>query len=354
LSLIAAFFTLTNPDALLRWGYIPVPLGMPSAFQRGASALSSLFVHLDPLHLMGNMLFLAAVGPAVERAAGPFRMLLVFFLAGIVGVVAHHFASLTIFPKVSAEPLAGSSAAIAGLIGYAWLRFHRAKVPLLPNLWAPVWIVILVWLALQAAGAWFSSVQFSASTAYFAHLGGFVAGFFLAFPLGAAAGAEDEAWQEHLAAASRRGKGATAAVLKNRMAESGDFAAVAQLAALSEEEGRIPEASDLYVRLVIDSASHRAAAITRLAHLGMLDRVPRQTRFRLARAASEQPAVVALLLESLADEPADAISPSILEALANLDEVDPVRAMDAARRILKDYSLSPEAERIRSKYPGLS
>jgi membrane associated rhomboid family serine protease len=354
-SLVAAFFTLTNPDSLLRWGHIPTPLGEPTPFHRFASALTSLFVHLDPLHLLGNMLVLAAVGPSVERAAGAWKLLVVFFIAGLLGVAAHHAASLIVLPAIAGDALAGSSGAIAGLIGYAWLRFHRARVPLLPSVWVPVWVVILVWLGLQVGGAWFSASQFGSSVAYFAHLVGFVAGFLLAFPLGASAAAADEAWQEHLAKATHRGTMATVAVLKNRSVEMGDAGALAELAANLESDGETEEATKVYARLLTESADHAALATTRLAVLRRLGSVSRPERLGVALGlGAEQREAAALILDSLVDEPADRLTPSALEALVETwCAVDLGSARSAARRLMADYALSPEADRVRSRYPDL-
>ena len=342
LSLVAAFFTLTNSDSLLRWGYIPQPLGDPTAFQRIATAFTSLFVHLDPLHLLGNMLVLAAVGPAVERAAGTWKLLLVFFVSGLVGVAAHHVATNTVSTAIASEPLAGSSAAIAGLIGYAWLRFHRAKVPLLPSLWVPVWGVILVWVFLQAAGAWFSATQFGAQVAYFAHIFGFAAGFLLAFALGAAASAANEAWEEHLREAATHGSATTAAVLRGR----DDTASLTQLAKTLDDSGERDEAAGVFAKLALDP-SHTDDAVTRLAAMGKLGLVARTDRMRIAQSAS--PNTAGLLLDSLINEPDDAITPAALEALAAQHN-----DANAARRLLAEYSLSPEADRVRAKYPELT
>jgi len=353
-SLVAAFFTLTSPDSLLRWGYIPTPLGEPTPLHRALSALTSLFVHLDPLHLLSNMLVLAAVGPAVERAAGAWKLLIVFFVAGLIGVAMHHAFSVSVTPALAGEALAGSSGAISGLIGFAWPRFHRSRVPLLPSVWIPVWAVILAWLALQLGGAWFSAAQFGSSVAYFAHLAGFVAGFLLALFLGATAAAADEAWQDHLTKVSKRGSGAALAALKNRASETGDPDAIAELAARLEGDD-VEKATAIYSQLLLRASEHSATAATRLAAMHRLDIVSRQDRLRVAQylAANHRDAA-ALLLDSVVSETADRLTPSALAALVDLwYQVDSAAARQAARRLLADYSLSPEAERVRLRCPDL-
>ena len=348
ISLVAASFTLTDPDSLLRWGYIPQPLGSPTTVQRIATAVTSLIVHLDPLHLLGNMLVLAAVGPAVERAVGMWKLLLVFLVSGLIGVAAHHVAATTATPAIAGEPLAGSSAAIAGLIGYAWLRFHRAKVPLLPNLWAPVWVVILVWVVLQAGGAWFSSIQFGAPVAYFAHLFGFVAGFALGLIFGAAATATNEAWEEHLREAAKHGHSTKAAVLRGRS----DAGSQAQLAMTLLQSGELDQAAAIYAKLAQESGRVEDA-VTRLASMGKLGLIPRADRMRMA--SNSESDTAGLLLDSLLHEPDDSLTPAALEAAVDLQaRVNPNVAKSAVRRLLNEYALSPEAERIRTKYPELT
>lgn len=284
------------------------------------------------------MLVLAAIGPAVERATGWWKLLLVFFVAGLCGVAAHHAAAITVLQGMSGEALAGSSAAIAGLVGYAWLRFHRARVPLLPSFWAPVWLVILVWVVLQAAGAWFSASQFGAPIAYFAHIFGFVAGFLLAFPLGAAAGAADEAWQEHLDEASKRSPAARTQALRTK----GDSASLAELAESHEAGGEREAAVGAYLQLFeADPAFENAMAVSKLANFGALDRLSRAERMRIGTAlATDHPSAAALLFDSVANEPADGLTPAALEAI-----VRTTGDQAAKRRLLTEYSLSPEAER---------
>ena len=80
------------------------------------SALTCLFLH-DPqniLHLLGNLVFLAAVGPLVESEVGPLRFVVVYVLAGLAGVAAHWSVAAS---SGVGTPLIGASSAIAGCVG---------------------------------------------------------------------------------------------------------------------------------------------------------------------------------------------------------------------------------------------
>lgn len=350
--LVAAAFTLTDADTLLRYGYTPEPAAALPLLQRAISAVTSLFVHLDPFHLLANMLFLAAVGPAVERAAGWWRLLILFLVAGLVGVAAHHFASVSVLRATATEPLAGSSAALAGVVAYAGLRFHRARVPLLPKWYVPVWTLVIVWLALQGLGAWFSAAQFGSSVAFVAHLGGFVAGFGLALAFGAPKQADAEAKTDRIERAARLGESAHRAALD----DLGTGDAVLRLARHLDDTGDTDGAIAKYLAVVGSSpVDAKAAAVLRLASLGKLSLIDEPGRLRTAQELERaHPSEAALLLQSVLDGSPENTTPELLARLVDLQAAtDEASAKRAARRLVADFGPSPEAERIRLRYPEL-
>ncbi|MCH8273687.1 MAG: rhomboid family intramembrane serine protease, partial [Armatimonadetes bacterium] len=171
-NLVAAAFLLGIPAEATAWGFIPEPFVAQTLLERVYRALTSMFVHISPVHLLANLVLLAAVGPPVEQAAGPWRFLLVYFVGGFLGVGAH-WAMVTAAQPLAADlPLVGASAPLAALIGYAWLRFYRARVPLFPKVGVPVWAVVAFWVALQVVGGLMANRQYGAPVAYWAHLGG--------------------------------------------------------------------------------------------------------------------------------------------------------------------------------------
>ena len=146
--------------------------------------LTSTFLHGGVLHLGGNMLYLWIFGDNVEDSMGSLRFLLFYFLCGAVAALTE----VMINPG-SAIPLIGASGAIAGVLAAYLLSFPRAKVRVMLVIlvfvrWIklPAFIVLGLWVALQfiaVPSALMASQAGTGGVAYFAHIGGFVAGLVL-------------------------------------------------------------------------------------------------------------------------------------------------------------------------------
>jgi len=134
--------------------------------------VSYMFLHGGWLHLIGNMAFLWVFGDNVEDALGHARFLIFYVLCGIAGGLAHSLA----MPE-SASPLVGASAGISGLVG-AYLMLHPnvriwvlmfMRIPLrIPAIWP-----LGAWIAFQLWSLWSAG---DAETAWWAHIGGLLAG----------------------------------------------------------------------------------------------------------------------------------------------------------------------------------
>jgi membrane associated rhomboid family serine protease len=171
-----------------------VPADVSAALARGDilspalfAILTSMFLHGGWLHLGGNMLYLWIFGNNVEDTLG--RAVFVgFYLVG--GVVAA-FAQIAIEPA-SEVPMIGASGAIAAALGAYLVLFPRARVQSLVFLGffyqllsVPAVIVLVFWFVLQvvdALGALSLGAGAEGGVAFFAHVGGFVAGAVLAVP----------------------------------------------------------------------------------------------------------------------------------------------------------------------------
>jgi membrane associated rhomboid family serine protease len=158
-------------DAVLPDGYALVP---PSL-----TLLTSLFLHGSFLHLLGNMLFLQVFGDNVEDSMGHWRF--VGFYLGCGAIAGLTYAAMSTAPE---DPLIGASGAVAGVIG-AYLVLHpRAHVWGLVMNVVPLRIraswALGLWLAVQIYQVMFGV---ETSTAWWAHIGGFVAGVVLVLPL---------------------------------------------------------------------------------------------------------------------------------------------------------------------------
>ena len=163
------------------WGMVPARV---MAGQGGETLISHMFLHAGWMHLIGNMLFLWIFGDNLEAEMCHIPFLL-FYLAG--GLAA---AGLEVLADPGAPvPMVGASGAVAGVMGGYLLLYPRARVDVLFffivffRIFAlPAWAVLAAWFGLQL----FSGLATSASdggVAYWAHVGGFVAGLVLCVPL---------------------------------------------------------------------------------------------------------------------------------------------------------------------------
>ena len=178
----ATALTDTNALSWFYYHYALIPARLTSG-EGYTGLLTSMFLHAGLLHLAGNMLFLFIFGDNIEdrMGHGPFAA---FYLG--CGIAAG-LAQVAIDP-ISAVPTVGASGAIAGVMGGYLLLFPRARVDIILILIVffkifpvPAWIVLGVWFAMQAFGGF--GAQADGGVAYWAHIGGFVAGLVLTVPL---------------------------------------------------------------------------------------------------------------------------------------------------------------------------
>lgn len=153
------------PAGLVGGGDAP---GLPSSL----TLLTHMFVHGGWAHLLGNLVFLWVYGDNVEDAMGHGRFLVFFLACGVAGGLAHMLSD-----PGSAIPLVGASGAISGVVA-AYLLLHPrvmiwvvalGRVPLL----LPAYLVLGSWLLFQIV---FLVMGTEDGTAWWAHLGGFLAG----------------------------------------------------------------------------------------------------------------------------------------------------------------------------------
>jgi len=143
--------------------------------------LTAMFVHAGWLHLLGNLLYLWIFGNNVEDVMGHGRFLAFYLLCGLLAAAVQIGSQ----PE-SRIPMIGASGAIAGVLGAYLVQFPTARVRTLLFLVVivrvvalPALIVLGVWLLLQVIAAGRGGGQ---GVAWFAHLGGFLAGALLIVP----------------------------------------------------------------------------------------------------------------------------------------------------------------------------
>ncbi|MEN9933674.1 MAG: hypothetical protein RLZZ387_253 [Chloroflexota bacterium] len=163
---------------ILRWGSIPSQL---LAGERFETLLTSMFLH-DPfsiMHLLSNMLFLWIFGDNVEDAFGHAPFLLFYLVSGVAASVAQALAS----PSATV-PGVGASGAIAGVLGAYIVLFggNRIRVLMGPVITTvPSFVMIGLWIVLQVVSGFGTVGSNEGGVAYWAHIGGFVAGLLIAF-----------------------------------------------------------------------------------------------------------------------------------------------------------------------------
>lgn len=170
------------PDQLEEffYDYGMTPVGILAGW-RPWTLITHMFLHAGWMHIIGNMLFLYIFGDNLEDELGHVRFAIFYLAAGILAAVLQ----IAMDPG-SIYPMVGASGAIAGVLGGYLVLFPKARVDVLVIFVIffrvfsiPAWIVLGIWFGLQMLNG-FSNV--ADGVAYFAHIGGFVAGVVLVIP----------------------------------------------------------------------------------------------------------------------------------------------------------------------------
>ena len=143
-----------------------------------------MFLHGGWMHLIGNMWFLWIFGDNVEDVMGHGKFLLFYLLCGVAAGLTH-----VVLNPDSHIPTIGASGAIAGVMGAYLVKFPHARILTLVPIFfflttfeLPAAFVLLYWFVIQFFSG-VGSVAYSSSsqggTAWFAHVGGFLAGIVL-------------------------------------------------------------------------------------------------------------------------------------------------------------------------------
>jgi len=143
--------------------------------------VSSMFLHGGWMHLIGNMLYLWIFGKNIEDVMGHAKFIIYYLLCGTLAALSH-----AMIDPASTVPMVGASGAISGILGAYLLLFPRARVLVLIPLgfftrmmYIPAGLVLGFWFVMQVLSGGMSLGHEGGGVAFFAHIGGFIAGMVL-------------------------------------------------------------------------------------------------------------------------------------------------------------------------------
>ena len=201
---LGGFGTLTGSGGLslniffFKWGFIARELTSGQGFETlntgfrmvdiaspvptVATIFTSMFIHGGFMHLAGNMMFLWVFGDNIEDRLGHVKYLVFYLVAGVAATLSQWAINTD-----SQVPLIGASGAISGVLGAYLMMYPNNKIKALIVFF---FITVVEMRAVWLLGAWFVwqliqgslslGLAGSVSVAFFAHIGGFVAGMGLA------------------------------------------------------------------------------------------------------------------------------------------------------------------------------
>ena len=168
-------------------GLVPARLLASPSLGQALTIFTSMFLHGGWLHLISNMLALYIFGDNVEDRVGHGRYVVFYLLCGLIAALTH-----IAFNMASQAPTIGASGAISGVLGAYFILYPRARVFTLIPLFILPWFVEIP--AVVYLGFWFlsqlfngalsivSGAQMYGGVAFWAHIGGFLAGLLLVRP----------------------------------------------------------------------------------------------------------------------------------------------------------------------------
>ena len=170
---------------LMRTIFIAPDLAAALAFSPGDALrapwtfFTYMFVHAGLLHLLGNMFFLWMFGDNVEDRLGRTAYAAFYLFGGIAAAIGH-----VLSDRGSIVPVVGASGAVAEVMGAYLVLYPRVRVyTLVPigffvtTIALPAWTMLLYWIGLQALGGFTGLfAEQKGGVAFWAHIGGFVAG----------------------------------------------------------------------------------------------------------------------------------------------------------------------------------
>jgi membrane associated rhomboid family serine protease len=173
---------IISDRVVMTFGFVPASVSNLN-LSAIPTLVTSMFLHGDLLHLVGNMVFLLVFGRQVEIQLQRLNFAVFYLTAGITACLAH-----TLMEPDSSAPLIGASGAISGVLGAFFICNPRARITLVLDpvliyflcrltVHFPAWVFLPVWFFLQIS---LGLKQHGSNVAFWAHVGGFVSGVIMA------------------------------------------------------------------------------------------------------------------------------------------------------------------------------
>ncbi|MFO0603254.1 MAG: rhomboid family intramembrane serine protease [Polyangiales bacterium] len=180
------------------WGLVPRQLTHGHDPLAWATVATHMFLHGGWMHVLGNLWFLYIFGDNVEDNMGPARFAVFYLLSGVAAAGAQVLSN----PEAGV-PMVGASGAIAGVLAAYMVLFPRARVlTFLPIPFILYWVelpavvFLVVWFGMQFfSGLGSLGQQSGGGVAYWAHIGGFLAGLVMVFFFRRQAPPRDDGWR---------------------------------------------------------------------------------------------------------------------------------------------------------------
>lgn len=193
INIIVFFFFLVQgwrslSQAIASYGVIPAYILSGRKLQ---TLFTSMFIHADILHLLGNMIYLWVFGDNIEDALGHARYLIFYLLGGLFASFVHIFSTLlSLFMKPIpyvvyglSTPAVGASGAISAVLGAYMLIYPHARIRTLVFYFfiitvvsIPAYYYLGFWFIFQLLMGVISLTGLSSGVAFWAHIGGFIFG----------------------------------------------------------------------------------------------------------------------------------------------------------------------------------
>lgn len=183
-------------DAIVNLGTVPRDI---LAGRRLWTLLTSMFMHADIMHILGNMVYLWVFGDNIEDAVGHSKYVIFYLLGGLAASFAHITSVVYTLPSLRPywrnitleTPAVGASGAISAVLGAYLLLYPKARIRTLVFYFfiqiisVPAFYYLGFWFLYQLVWGVVSLTGIQSGVAFWAHIGGFVAGLLAIKPFGA-------------------------------------------------------------------------------------------------------------------------------------------------------------------------